>query len=115
MRDLVVYGVGELGQLYGSGALRAGVRVTPVTRAVPLSEALADLAADVPVLVAVQESALDEVLASLPEARRDAVILLQNDLFPSRDTRIPTSSVSWTNAGERKSSVVWARMNGTRW
>lgn len=98
MRDLVVYGVGELGQLYGSGALRAGVRVTPVTRSVPPSEALANLSADVPVLVAVQESSLDEVLASLPEARRDAVILLQNDLFPSRYRKVgvrPTVIVPW--------------------
>jgi hypothetical protein len=84
MRDLVVYGLGELGRLYGAGALRAGIRVTPITHATSPSEVLATVAADVPVLVAVQETSLDEVLAQIPPSRADSVILLQNDLFPSR-------------------------------
>lgn len=98
MRDLVIYGVGELGQLYGAAALRAGLRVTPITRASDPARVLAGLAHDVPILVAVGESSLDEVLASLPEERATAPILLQNDVFPSRWTQHrlePTVIVAW--------------------
>jgi ketopantoate reductase len=84
MRELVIVGIGELGKLLGAGALRAGVRVTPVTRAQKLEDVLAQLAADTPILVSVGEEALDPVLAALKAARRQRIALLQNELFPSR-------------------------------
>lgn len=98
MRNLVVYGLGELGQLYGAAALRAGYRVTPITRDVEPELALHGLPADVPILVAVGESALDDVLTGLGKARGDAVILLQNELFPSvwrKHDIEPTVLVPW--------------------
>jgi hypothetical protein len=98
MRDLVVFGLGELGQLYGAAALRAGMRVTPITRGSDPARVLAGLAADVPILIAVGESAIDEILGSLPEERASAPIVLQNDLFPSRWERHglhPTVLVAW--------------------
>lgn len=98
MRNLAVYGLGELGQLYGAAALRAGYRVTPITRDVLPEVALQGLPADVPILVAVGESSLDDVLAGLGKARGDAVILLQNELFPSawrRHDIQPTVLVPW--------------------
>lgn len=98
MRELVVYGLGELGQLYGAGALRSGIRVTPITRESSPSEVFKSIGADVPILVAVQETALDDVLAGIPKGRAESIILLQNDLFPSRYEALglrPTVLVPW--------------------
>jgi hypothetical protein len=98
MRNLAVYGLGELGQLYGAAALRAGYRVTPITRADDPQVALHGLPLDVPVLVAVGEASLDEVLTALGKSRGDAVILLQNELFPSlwrKHDIQPTVLVPW--------------------
>jgi hypothetical protein len=82
MRDLIVYGLGQLGQLYGSAALRAGLRVTPITRALEPEAVLTSLPARTPVLVAVGEDALASALDTLGTRVADA-ILLQNELFPS--------------------------------
>ena len=98
MRNLVVYGLGELGQLYGAAALRAGYRVTPITRHSDPHAVLATLAPDVPIVVAVAESALEEALTVLGKARGDSAILLQNELFPSlwrRHDVTPTVLVPW--------------------
>jgi ketopantoate reductase len=84
MRELIIVGIGELGKLLGAGALRAGVRVTPVTRAQRLEDVLAQVGPDAPVLVSVAEDALDPLLAALKTARRRQIALLQNELFPSR-------------------------------
>ena len=83
MRELVVIGVGELGKLLGAGALRSGLRVTPITRKMRASEVLKQVAARTPILVSVGENALPELLEALPEGHRENVILLQNELFPS--------------------------------
>jgi len=82
MRNLVVYGVGELGKLFGAAALRAGIRVTPITRGSDAAEILANVDEDTPVLVAVGERELDSVLSKLPARHRLDIILLQNELFP---------------------------------
>ncbi|MDB4988971.1 MAG: hypothetical protein JWN04_4149 [Myxococcaceae bacterium] len=98
MRELVVYGLGELGQLYGAAALRAGLRVTPITRALAAQSILQALPHDVPVLVAVSESSLDDALEVLGRERGNASILLQNELFPSQWQRHelrPTVMVPW--------------------
>lgn len=83
MRDLVIIGIGELGKLLGAGALRIGVRVTPVTRAMSLEALLAPIAPGTPILVSVGEDALDAVLTALPAEHRAALVLVQNELFPS--------------------------------
>jgi hypothetical protein len=98
MRNFVVYGLGELGQLYGAAALRAGMRVTPITRASDPHAVLDGLPSDVPILLAVGESALDGALATLGRARGEATILLQNELFPSAYRKhdvTPTVLVPW--------------------
>jgi hypothetical protein len=95
MRDIVVYGLGQLGQLYGSAALRAGFRVTPITRSNSPEAVLTALPEETPVLVAVGEDALASALDEL--ATRPA-ILLQNELFPPAwETRgtAPTVMVPW--------------------
>lgn len=98
MRNFVVYGLGELGQLYGAAALRAGYRVTPITRASDPRRVLEALPIDVPVLVAVGEEELDGVLELLGKERGSSAILLQNELFPSawrRHDAEPTVLVPW--------------------
>jgi hypothetical protein len=98
MRDLVVYGLGELGQLYGGAALRAGLRVTPITRASDPRSLLSPLAPEVPILVAVDERALEDVLSTFEPARSGQLILLQNELFPSQYEALPeapTVFVPW--------------------
>lgn len=93
MRELVVYGLGELGQLYGAAALRAGLRVTPITRQSDPQAVLAEVGPEVPILVAVGEKALDEVLAGLGPERSHGLILLQNELFPRQFQGLPTPTV----------------------
>jgi len=97
MRDFIVYGLGELGRLYGSAALRAGLRVTPVTRALDPADVFSHVPGETPILVAVGEDALDDVLSALGPRGNDA-ILLQNELFPSSYQKhevTPTVMVPW--------------------
>lgn len=98
MRNLVVYGVGELGKLFGAAALRAGIRVTPITRQANAREILDDVAEGTAKLIAVGESELDGVLSGLPARHRTDIILLQNELFPgswSKHDLEPTVLVPW--------------------
>jgi hypothetical protein len=98
MRDLVVMGLGELGQFFAGGALKAGIRVTPVTRACAPSSILAGFATHQPILVATGEADLPTALAALPVAHRSQLILLQNELFPSQWqdlTERPTIMIPW--------------------
>lgn len=98
MRNLVVWGVGELGTWLGGAALRAGLRVTPITRAQKPDEVWAGVPPRTPVLVAVGEDALDGVLRAVPSARALDVVLLQNELFPEAWQQrgvTPTVLVPW--------------------
>lgn len=98
MRNLVVYGVGELGSLFGAAALQAGIRVTPITRRTSAVEILADVAESTPLLVAVGERDLETALSTLPARHRLDIILLQNELFPSswlKHDLSPTVLVPW--------------------
>lgn len=85
-RPIVLVGVGEMGGVFARGFLRAGHPVFPVTRAMDLNAAAMAVHDPVLVLVAVAEADLHPVLAELPEAWRDRVALLQNELLP-RDWR----------------------------
>jgi len=98
MRDLLVWGVGELGKLYGSGALAAGFRVTPILRTSDVPITLAGRSPDTPILIAVSEQGLPDVLDSVPRAQKGQVILLQNELFPSlwaTEAEAPTVMIPW--------------------
>jgi hypothetical protein len=98
MNDFVVWGRGELGRWFGGAALRLGMRVTPVTRGMNPREAMAGLAHETPILVAVGESDLESVLSALPEVRKSSVLLLQNELFAplwQRHHVRPTVMVPW--------------------
>jgi hypothetical protein len=98
MRDFVVYGVGELGKLLATAALRRGVRVTPITRSQRADQVLRQISPHTPLLVSVGENDLDAALESLPSDHRAQVILLQNELFPSsweRHGLTPSVFVPW--------------------
>jgi len=99
VRNFVVYGLGQLGQLFGAGALRAGVRVTPITRTTDQAEVWASVEEGTPILVGVGETQLHDVLLSIPAARRDHVMLVQNELFPktwrAAEVSTPTNGIVW--------------------
>jgi hypothetical protein len=80
---VVIIGIGEMAGVFARGLLRLGHPVYPVTRQ---SGDLASLARAIPVptmvLVAVGESDLATVLEAMPEAWRDRLALLQNELLP---------------------------------
>jgi hypothetical protein len=80
---VVIIGIGEMAGVFARGLLRLGHPVYPVTRQ---SGDLASLARAIPVptmvLVAVGESDLATVLEVMPEAWRDRLALLQNELLP---------------------------------
>lgn len=99
MRDFVVVGLGQLGELYAGGALRAGWRVQAVRRGDDPRRVI-DTHPGAPVLVSVGEPDLMAVLSAIPTERRPDVILLQNDLFPSdwqHFVDAPTVAVVWLN------------------
>lgn len=98
-KDLVLVGVGQLGTLFGQGALLAGRRVTPLRRDSDVERCLDDVAPDSPVLVTTGEKDLEGALARLPKERWPHVVLVQNELFPSVWKKLgledPTIAVVW--------------------
>ena len=82
-KPVVIIGMGEMGGVFARAFLRSGYPVYPVVRGM----ALADVAAQTPepelVLVAVAEAQIDEILESMPDAWRDRLVLLQNELLPA--------------------------------
>ncbi len=98
MQELAIVGLGELGKLFGSAALAAGFRVTPLLRSVPVAATVEALPEHTPLLIAVSEPSLPEVFAALPGNRRGDAILLQNELFPSfwaNESEPPTVMIPW--------------------
>lgn len=95
----VVAGIGQLGSEFALGLLRLGRTVVPVTRTRNLARELE--AADSPqlILLAVGETALGPLLASIAPRFRDRVALVQNELVPA----------DWQQAGfvEMSGVVVW--------
>ena len=82
MNEVIVIGLGQLGRVFAGGLLRVGCTVVPVNR----SDDMTVLAQRHPspelVLVAVGEKDLHDVLATLPEAWKSRVALIQNELLP---------------------------------
>ncbi|MCP4502199.1 MAG: hypothetical protein GY822_19755 [Deltaproteobacteria bacterium] len=99
MKDFIVYGVGQLGQLFAGGALRENRRVVPITRGGDLDEVWDNTSVNTPILVGVGEGELDAVLGTIPAPRREHVLLVQNELFPKQWTEIgirsPTIGIIW--------------------
>ena len=81
--SLVLIGAGEMGGVFARGFLRSGYTVIPVLRDQSLAERAEQHPDPDAVLVAVAEKDLQDVLASIPDAWRDRLILLQNELLPN--------------------------------
>jgi ketopantoate reductase len=81
-KPVVVIGIGEMGGVFSRGFLRLGYPVYPVTREVELNEVAENIDNPELVLVAVAEGDLHAVLETVPEAWRDRLVLLQNELLP---------------------------------
>ncbi len=90
---IVVIGIGEMGSVFARGLLRLGRPVYPVTRETDMSKLADELPTPAMVLVAVGESALPPVLEALPEAWRDRLALLQNELLPADYADLPGATV----------------------
>lgn len=95
----VVYGVGELGGVFARGMLRTGTTVVPVTRSADPAEVAIAVPDPRIVLVTVGEADLDTGLSTMPDAWRDRVGLVQNELLPR----------SWETHGyaDATVAVVW--------
>jgi len=81
-RPIIIVGMGEMAGVFARGFLRAGYPVYPVTREMELQQQAAQIANPELVLVAVAENDLQPVLQNLPDAWKDHLVLLQNELLP---------------------------------
>ena len=81
-KPVIIIGLGEMGSVFARGLLKASHPVIPVTRNESMP-AVAEQYDDCElVLVAVGENDLPATLDQLPEAWRDRIVLLQNELLP---------------------------------
>lgn len=112
---VVVVGVGQLGAVFALGWLRSGVPVYPVTRGLRLADWRGVIAEPQLVLLAVAEDDLHSALDDVPEAWRDRIALVQNELVPRDWLRHgvarPTLAVVWF---EKKSSRALKELLPTR-
>ena len=99
MGTVIIWGLGELAGVFAHGLLRVGKRVVPVRREDNPREVASEVPAPECVLVAVGEADLDGVLAAVPPAWKDRVVLVQNELTPDR----------WMSSGlvDPTLAVVW--------
>lgn len=81
-QPVVVIGIGEIGSVFARGLMRLGYPIVPVTRQMEMAAVAAEVKAPEAVIVAVGEKDLHATLAGLPDAWRDRLILLQNELLP---------------------------------
>jgi hypothetical protein len=79
---IVVIGTGEMSGVFTRGFLKQGYPVFPVNRHTDMEKMAKALTAPALVLVAVGEADLHPVLEKIPEAWRDCLALLQNELLP---------------------------------
>lgn len=96
---VIVVGMGELGGVFARGLLRAGHPVFPVTRRLSLAERANEGVDPELVLVTVGEAELAPVLEELPDAYRERLGLVQNELLPrdwiAHRLGTPTVAVVW--------------------
>ena len=81
-KSVVVVGLGEMGSVFARGFLRSGNTVVPVIRGVEMHSIADEITDPELVLIAVGEADLHEQLAKVPEAWKDKLVLLQNELLP---------------------------------
>ncbi len=98
-RDLVLWGVGEMGGVFGRAFLRAGHTVHPVRRGDDPTVVAAAIPDPALVAVTVGEADLAAVLDTMPVDWRNRVLLIQNELLPhvwrAHEIEDPTVAVVW--------------------
>ena len=86
-KSVVVVGLGEMGGVFSRGFLRHGYTVHPVLRGVDMQNVADELASTSSepelVLFAMGETDLHDCLSHVPEAWKDRLVLLQNELLPT--------------------------------
>ncbi len=82
-KQVIVWGMGEMGSVFARGFLKLGYSVVPVVRTSDPEIVAKECLNPELVLIAVGEAALQSVLEAVPKAWRDRVALLQNELLPS--------------------------------
>ncbi len=79
---IVVIGTGEMSGVFTRGFLKQGYPVFPVNRNTDMDKVAKALTPPALVLVTVGENDLHPALEKIPEAWRDCLVLLQNELLP---------------------------------
>ncbi len=80
-KPIVVLGIGELGSVFSRAFLRNNYPVYPITRKTNIDELHANIDPEF-ILVCVAENQLQPALKSIPNAWKDRVAMLQNELLP---------------------------------
>jgi ketopantoate reductase len=96
-KPVVVIGLGEMGAVFARGLLRLGRPVYPALRSTDLDDLYETLPDPERVVVAVAEGDLADVVRRIPDAWRDRLVLLQNELLPAdfADLDEPTVISVW--------------------
>ena len=71
-----------MASVFARGFLRSGYPVYPITRAMSLAQEYEQIPSPKLVLVTVQENKLGSLLVQVPQAWRDGLSLVQNELPP---------------------------------
>lgn len=95
-KTIIVVGMGELGSVFSRGFLKLGYPVQAVTRDMDLKQMAQVHPEPEAVLIAVAEADIAQVLAKIPAAWQDNLILLQNELLPK----------DWQQANLPKPTVI---------
>jgi len=81
-KPIILIGAGEMGGVFARGVLKVGQPVYPVTRGTDLNELSREVSDPEAVIVGVGEKDLHPVLETIPEAWKNKLVLLQNELLP---------------------------------
>jgi len=92
-KPVVLIGVGEMGGVFARGFLRLGHPVHPVLRDTAMDEVATAVADPEAVVVAVGEKDLAATLDAVPDAWKDKLVLLQNELLPADFAHLPEVTV----------------------
>lgn len=115
---IVIIGIGELAGVFARGFLRCGHPVYPITRDMDMALEYRQIPEPCLVLLAVPEDALHPLLERLPEAWRDKVGLLQNELLPRdwqrHQLHNPTVTVVWfeKKPGQALTNILYSPSYG---
>lgn len=119
-RPTVIIGIGELGGVFARAFLRKGYPVYPVTRSMNIADQADRLPQPELVLVSVAEKDFQAVMADIPAAWRNRIVLLQNELLPrdweDYDISSPTVISVWfeKKPGREYKVLMPSRLQGPK-